>query len=64
MKAEHEGLLLNAVYHYPNRWDAAPGTDGIPRGESCMWGDYHLLELALYLGRLARGMEPQRFYTI
>jgi len=64
MKAEHEGLLLNAVYHYPNRWDAEPGADGIPRGESCMWGDYHLLELALYLGRLARGMEPQRFYTI
>ncbi|MFZ3110206.1 MAG: hypothetical protein WA234_05905 [Rectinemataceae bacterium] len=61
---KHEGLLLHAVYHYPNGWDAAPGADGIPRGESCMWGDYHLLELALYLGRLARGVEPQRFFTI
>ena len=60
----HEGLLLHAVYHYPNGWDAAPGDDGIPRGESCMWGDYHLLELALYLGRLARGGAPQRFYTV
>ncbi len=60
----HEGLLLHAVYHYPNGWDAAPGEDGIPRGESCMWGDYHLLELALCLGRLSRGKEPQRFDTI
>jgi hypothetical protein len=61
---EHEGLLLHAVYHYPNGWDAAPGEDGIPRGESCMWGDYHLLELALCLSRLARGSKPQRFFDI
>jgi hypothetical protein len=61
---EHEGLLLHAVYHYPNGWDAAPGEDGIPRGESCMWGDYHLLELALCLSRLARGSRPQRFFDI
>ncbi|MEW6548728.1 MAG: glycosyl hydrolase, partial [Spirochaetota bacterium] len=61
---EHEGLLLHAVYHYPNGWDSAPGEDGIPRGESCMWGDYHLLELALCLRRLARGSRPQRFFDI
>jgi hypothetical protein len=60
----HEGILLNAVYHYPNGWDAAPGADAIPRGESCMWGDYHLIELALYLTRLAEGREPQKFFTV
>jgi hypothetical protein len=60
----HEGLLLNAVYHYPNRWDAAPDKDGIPRGESCMWGDYHMLELAVYVARLAEGREPQKFFTL
>jgi hypothetical protein len=62
--ARHEGLLLHAVYHRPNGWDAAPDPDGVPRGESCMWGDYHLLELALYLWRIAKGREPQRFFTL
>ena len=33
---------------------------GSPRGESCMWGDYHLREVALYLQRIIRG-EP--YYT-
>lgn len=60
----HEGLLLHAVYHRPNGWDASPGNDGVPRGESCMWGDYHLLELALYLWRIAKGREPQRFFSL
>jgi len=47
----HHGLLLHAVYHRPNGWDHAPGSDGVPRGEACMWGDYHARELALYLLR-------------
>lgn len=50
----HEGILLHSLYHRPNRWDHEPDSDGIARGESCMWGDYHLLELALYVSRLAQ----------
>ena len=38
----------------PNGWDAVPDGQAIPCGESCMWGDYHLRELALYLQRLNR----------
>jgi hypothetical protein len=49
--AAHQGLLLHAVYHRPNAWDHAPASDGVPRGEACMWGDYHARELALYLLR-------------
>jgi hypothetical protein len=47
----HQGLLLHAVYHRPNGWDHIPEGRKVPCGESCMWGDYHLLELALYLER-------------
>jgi unsaturated chondroitin disaccharide hydrolase len=47
----HQGLLLHAIYHRPNRWDHIPDGSKIPRGESCMWGDYHLRELALYVQR-------------
>jgi len=50
----HEGLLLHALYHRPNGWDHIPVGHVVPCGESCMWGDYHLLELALLIGRLAR----------
>jgi unsaturated chondroitin disaccharide hydrolase len=49
---EHHGLILHAVYHRPNGWDAAPDADGVPRGEACMWGDYHAREVALYLLRI------------
>jgi len=45
-------LILHAVYHRPNGWDAMPDPDRIPRGEACMWGDYHALEVALYLVRI------------
>jgi len=62
--ASHEGLLLHAVYHLPKGWDASSDGSGLPRGESCMWGDYHLLELALYLLRLSEGRAPQRFDLI
>ena len=52
--AEHQGLLLHSVYHRPNGWDyIAPG-QRVPNGESSMWGDYHVRELALLLLREAR----------
>ena len=51
----HQGLLLHAVYHRPNGWDHVPQGSNIPRGESCLWGDYHLREAAVYAGRLAVG---------
>ncbi len=43
----HQGLLLHSVYHRPNGWDHVPPGAKVPRGESSMWGDYHLLEAAL-----------------
>jgi unsaturated chondroitin disaccharide hydrolase len=47
----HQGLILHAVYHRPNDWDSIPAGRKIPAGESCMWGDYHALELGVYLLR-------------
>ena len=58
---DHQGLLLHTVYHRPRGWDHVPEGSAIPRGESCMWGDYHLLELALYIQRLASEDFP--YYT-
>jgi hypothetical protein len=55
----HQGLLLHSVYHRPNGWDHVPAGRKIPCGESSMWGDYHLLELALLIRRMAAG----RYYT-
>ncbi len=52
---DHQGLLLHTIYHRPNGWDHAPAGSRTPRGESCMWGDYHLRELALMLWREATG---------
>jgi hypothetical protein len=52
-KKNHEGLLLHSIYHWPNRWDHVPEGRKVACGESSMWGDYHLLELALLLQRLA-----------
>jgi hypothetical protein len=51
----HQGLVLHAVYHRPNGWDHVPPGRQAPCGESCMWGDYHAMELALYLQREADG---------
>ena len=53
--AGHQGLLLHSVYHRPNGWDYVPPARTVPSGESSMWGDYHLRELALYVQRLAEG---------
>ncbi len=51
----HDGLLLHTIYHRPNGWDYAPVPGLVPHGESCMWGDYHLVELALLIARLSSG---------
>lgn len=53
--ADHEGLLLHSIYHHPNGWDFVPAGSVTPYGESSMWGDYHLLELALLVRRMAAG---------
>lgn len=49
----HQGLLLHSVYHRPNGWDYVPRGKRVPQGESSMWGDYHAMELAVYLQREA-----------
>jgi unsaturated chondroitin disaccharide hydrolase len=51
----HQGLLLHSVYHRPNGWDQIHEGQRVPNGESSMWGDYHLRELAVYLQRLDAG---------
>jgi unsaturated chondroitin disaccharide hydrolase len=56
----HQGLLLHSIYHRPNGWDHVPAGSRIPRGESSMWGDYHLRELSLYVKRIAEG---RRYYS-
>ena len=61
-KPRHQGLLLHSVYHRPNGWDYIPPGQKVPNGESSMWGDYHLLELALLILREARGDEYLTFF--
>jgi len=57
---KHHGLVLHSIYHRPNGWDyVQKGAKG-PFGESSMWGDYHAMELAVYLWREAHG-DP--YYT-
>jgi unsaturated chondroitin disaccharide hydrolase len=56
---KHQGLLLHSVYHRPNGWDYIPKGRQVPCGESSMWGDYHALELALLISRMAGG----EYYT-
>jgi hypothetical protein len=56
---KHQGLLLHSVYHRPNGWDHIPAGQKVPCGESSMWGDYHALELALLIERLAE----KKYYT-
>ena len=51
----HHGLILHAVYHWPNRWDHVPEGRRIACGEAVMWGDYHIREAALYLHRHIHG---------
>jgi hypothetical protein len=58
----HEGLLLHTIYHRPRGWDHIPTDSRIPRGEACMWGDYHLREVALYVQRIAKSEPYYSFF--
>lgn len=59
---KHQGLLLHSVYHRPNGWDHVPPGRKVPCGESSMWGDYHLIELANLIDRVANeGVYPTFF---
>ncbi len=60
----HQGILLHSVYHRPNGWDYVAEGQAVPNGESSLWGDYHAMELALYLKRLASGGPYLAFYHI
>ncbi|HYG34862.1 MAG TPA: glycosyl hydrolase, partial [Clostridia bacterium] len=63
IEPKHQGLLLHSVYHRPNGWDyVAPGQK-VPNGESSMWGDYHLRELALLLLRETRNESYLKFFA-
>jgi hypothetical protein len=61
--AKHEGLLLHSVYHRPNGWDHIPKNQQVPNGESSMWGDYHLRELALLILREAKMEHYPTFFA-
>lgn len=61
---QHQGLILHAVYHHPNGWDHIPAGSRIPNGESCMWGDYHAREAALYLQRIINNETYHSFFNI
>ncbi len=59
---KHDGLLLHSIYHWPNRWDHVPSGNTVASGESSMWGDYHLLELAHLVERMASAAPYPTFY--
>ena len=59
-KPDHQGLLLHSIYHRPNGWDYIPDGSVIPNGESSMWGDYHIREVALYLHKI---INNENYYT-
>ncbi len=61
--SRHQGLLLHSVYHRPNGWDyIAPGQK-VPNGESSMWGDYHLREVALMILKELRNEPYLTFFS-
>lgn len=59
----HQGILLHSVYHRPNGWDAIPPGKKIPAGESCLWGDYHAVELGVYLLRQIQNKPYLTFWS-
>jgi hypothetical protein len=59
---DHQGLILHSVYHRPNGWDHIPAGQQVPCGESSMWGDYHVRELALLVQRLGSDNEYYTFF--
>ncbi len=60
---QHQGLLLHTIYHQPNGWDYVHPGQKIANGESCMWGDYHIREVALYMQRLIDGGKYYAFFN-
>ena len=58
---QHHGLLLHTIYHQPNGWDHVPEGSKIANSESCMWGDYHFRELAIYLQKIINNEPYYRF---
>ena len=60
--SDHQGLLLHSIYHRPRDWDVTQPGQHIPNSESCMWGDYHLRELALLVQRMAAGAPYYTFF--
>ena len=64
MRPDHQSLLLHSVYHWPRRWDHVPEGRQVACGESTMWGDYHVRELALYLQRLVRRETYLTFFNV
>ena len=58
--SSHQGLLLHSIYHWPNRWDHIPSGAKVAQGESSMWGDYHIREVALYLQKI---IVKEPYYT-
>ncbi len=60
---KHQGLLLHSIYHRPNGWDCTPKGRKVPQGEASMWGDYHAMELAVYLQRLLDKKPYLKFYA-
>jgi len=58
--SSHQGLLLHSIYHWPNRWDYIPAGAKVAQGESSMWGDYHIREVALYLQKI---IVKEPYYT-
>ncbi len=61
-RAEHQGLLLHSIYHWPNHWDHVPAGAKVSYGESSLWGDYHLLELALLIKRMGSDQPYLKFF--
>jgi unsaturated chondroitin disaccharide hydrolase len=59
----HQGLLLHSIYHQPNGWDYVPEDSKIANGESSMWGDYHIREVALYVQKIINNEPYYAFFN-
>ena len=59
----HQGLLLHSIYHQPNGWDYVPEGSKIANGESSMWGDYHMREVALYVQKIVNNEPYYAFFN-
>ncbi len=61
-KRSHQGILLHNIYHQPNGWDHVPKGRKIACDEASMWGDYHMLELANLIKRIAENGKYPTFF--